>query len=223
MSKIKRFLKAHPGLLGFLFACFNHLPFNNRVKGKRRNKVVAKGLLKGCKIVFLGRNNTVEVKSGAILKGCFIHIDGNGNHVVFEENSFAKGADLCTENDNNRIRIGKRTSLCGYVHLAAIEGTSIDIGEDCLFSSEIVFRTGDSHSILDLEENRINPSEDIKIEDHVWIGHRVCVNKGVRIASDNIVGTAAVVTKTFGDSHSVIAGVPAKVVKMGVSWDKERK
>ena len=42
------------------------------------------------------------------------------------------------------------------INLAATEGIEIRIGKECLFSSEIVFRTGASHSILDMDCNRIN-------------------------------------------------------------------
>ncbi len=222
MSKIKTFLKAHPKLLGLFFACFNALPFNNVIKGRRKNKVVAKGLLKRCKITFCGKNNTVEIKSGAFLKNCTLNISGNNNHIVFGEKTYANMADLCTEDDNNCITIGDKTSLCGKIHLAAIEGTAIRIGINCLFSSEIVFRTGDSHSVLDMSGNRINPSKDIQIGDHVWIGHRVLIGKGVQIGSDNIIGTGAVVTKSISDNNSVIAGVPAKVVKENIDWCAER-
>lgn len=222
MGKIKRFLKAHPKLLSIFFACYNILPWNNKIKRKRHNQVIVKGLMQGCKITFGGKNNTVEIQDGAVLKNCTIRVSGNDNRIVFCEKSFAKFADLCTEDDHNSIIIGARTNLCGKIHLAAIEGTNIIIGEDCLFSSEIVFRTGDSHSILDLEGNRTNPSQDIVIEDHVWLGHRVLINKGVRIGADNIVGTAAVVTKSIPETHTVIAGIPAKVVKKDINWCAER-
>lgn len=222
MGKIKSFLKTHPKLMNVIFSCYNVLPFNNKIRRKRKNKVIAKGLLKNCKITFRGKNNIVEIRSGALLKNCTLNISGNYNHIVFGENTYANHADLCTEDNGNRIIIGKGTSMCGQIHLAAIEGTAIDIGEDCLFSSEIVFRTGDSHSILDMEGNRTNPSKNIKICDHVWLGHRLLINKGVTIAKDNIVGTGAIVTKSIEESNCVIAGVPAKIVKNGVNWDGRR-
>lgn len=224
MNKIKTFLKAHPKLLGCFFACFNVLPLNNMIKGRRcNNKVIAKGLLRRCKITFYGKNNTVEIRNGALLKNCTFNVSGNNNRIVFGEKTYAYFADLCTEDENNCITIGDRTSLCGKIHLAAIEGTTISVGENCLFSSEIVFRTGDSHSILDMNGNRTNPSRDIRIGNHVWIGHRVLIGKGVQIGDDNIIGTGAVVTKSIQESNTVIAGVPAKVVKTDVNWDGERK
>ena len=223
MSKIKTFLKSHPKLLNRFFAFCNALPLNNAYKGKRGNKVISKGLMQKCKIRFRGKNNSVEIQNGAFLKNCTINISGNNNRVVFGEKTYANFADLCTEDDNNSVIIGNRTNLCGKIHLAAIEGTTISIGEDCLFSSEIVFRTGDSHSVLDMNGNRINQSQDIIIDNHVWLGHRVLINKGVRIGADNIVGTGAVVTKSMLDTNTVIAGVPAKVVKTGVNFDAQRK
>ena len=35
-------------------------------------------------------------------------------------------------------------------------------------------------------------------------------------------GAHAVVTKKFLDEHIVIAGVPAKIVKTGISWSREK-
>ena len=223
MSKIKRFLKAHPKLMRTLFAIYNILPFNNKVRGKRGNKVVCKGMMKKCKIRFRGKNNIVDICEGVILKNCTITLSGNNNRIVFSEKSYAHFADVYTEDSNNSILIGKETNLCGKIHLAAIEGTKIIIGDNCLFSSDIIFRTGDSHSILDMQGARINPSKDIVIGDHVWIGQKVSVTKGVMIAKDNIVGIGAIVAKSIDQSNTVIAGVPARVVKTEVNWDKERK
>lgn len=222
MSKIKTFLKSNPKILKLLFSFCNILPFNNTFKGRKGNKIIANGLMQRCKIKFRGKNNKIEIHNGAILKNCTINISGNNNRVVFGEKSYAHFADLCTEDDNNSIIIGNRTDLCGKIHLAAIEGTTIEIGEDCLFSSDIVFQTGDSHSILDMSGKRTNPSKDIHIGNHVWVGHKVFVNKGVNVGSDNVIGTAAVVTKSISETNSIIVGIPAKVVKGEINWTKER-
>lgn len=222
MGALRAFLKAHPGVLRFLARIYNALPFNNSICGKRGNRVHAEGIMQGCKIQFLGKNNTFEVRKGARLQNCTFHISGNNNHIVFEEGVFGKLVDACTEDDGNQIIAGKGTCFAGKIHLAATEGTGIVIGENCLFSSEIVFRTGDSHLVTDLEGNRINPSKDIVFGDHIWVGHRALINKGVHIGNDNIIGTGAIVTKSIPESNCVIAGVPAKVVKTGVNWNGER-
>lgn len=139
-----------------------------------------------------------------------------GEHTGIEK------VELWIEDNHNRIAIGKRTSLCGKAHLACIEGCTITIGDNCLFSSDVVFRTGDSHSVLDLNGSRINPSQDISIGNRVWICNRVIVAKGVSIREDSIIGAGSVVTKSIPDTNVVIAGIPAKVVKREVSWCAER-
>ncbi len=221
-SKIKAFLKAHPFFMRLLVSLYNSFPFNNKIRRKKKNKVTANGFLKKCRIEFRGTNNSVVIESGCVLKNCFIRISGSNNRVVFKSGSYAKQADICTEDDGNLIEIGAATSFSGKIHLACIEGTRIIIGERCLFSSEIVIRTGDSHPIFDMQRNRINYSRDVIIGDHVWVGHRVLINKGVAINNDNIVGTGSVLTKEYSETNSVIAGVPAKVVKCGVLWSAER-
>ena len=85
-----------------------------------------------------------------------------------------------------------------------------------------MLRTGDSHSILDMDGKRINGARDIKIHDRVWLGHRVVVNKGCEIQSDTVVGANAVVTKSIERSNVIVAGCPARVIKENVSWDSRR-
>lgn len=222
MGKLKAFLKKHPGVFRFLARIYNALPFHNSIRGKRGNRVICDGIMHNCKIRFLGKNNTLEIQSGVRLEGCSFRISGNHNHILLERQVYGKNMDLCTENDGNRFVAGARTAFCGKIHLACIEGTGIVIGKDCLFSSDIVFRTGDSHAVTDLEGNRINPSKDIVFGDHIWMGHRTMVTKGVHIGNDNIIGTGAVVTKSILETNCVIAGVPAKIVKTGVNWNSQR-
>ena len=219
---IKAFIKNNPKLAAFGCRLYNRLPFNNRIRGGRGNRIDDRGVMKGCKITFRGKNNVVEFLEGTVLRNCSFHISGNNNRIIFDRCVAGKQVDLCTEGNGNRIFAGERTSFAGAIHLACIEGVSITIGKDCLFSSQIVFRTGDSHVVTDLEGNRINPSKDIVFGDHIWVGHRALINKGVHIGNDNIIGTGAIVTKSIPETNCVIAGVPAKVVKTGVNWNGER-
>ena len=112
--------------------------------------------------------------------------------------------------------------MCGKIHLACTEGKTIRIGNDCLLSSEIVFRTGDSHSIVDLNGHRINSADDIEIGNHVWIGHRALIQKGVNISNNTVIATGAIVTKSFEETNIILAGVPAKIVKHSIDWRTER-
>ena len=114
-------------------------------------------------------------------------------------------------------------SMTTYSHIAAIEGTQISFGDDCLFSTNVIFRTGDSHSIISTEtKKRINPSISIIVGNRVWFGNNTTILKGVQLFDDTIIGTGSIVVKSPGISNVIIAGTPAKVVKRNVRWITER-
>lgn len=205
-----------------LLSAIKYLPFVNFIRMHGSEIKATDKVLLNCKIMCKGKNNLIICKSGGVLRNCSIHINGDNNVIEIGNKTTIINGDFCIEDNNNLIQIGDNTKMCGKIHLAATEGSRIIIGNDCLFSSEIVFRTGDSHSLLDMSGNRINPAADIIIDNHVWVGHRVMINKGVRISADSMIGTGAVVTKSVDEKNVVIAGVPAKVVKREINWCIER-
>lgn len=52
----------------------------------------------------------------------------------------------------------------------------------------------------------------VVIEDDVWIGANAVILPGVRIGTHSVVAAGAVVTKDV-PSHSIVAGIPAKIIK----------
>ena len=159
---------------------------------------------------------------GCILRNCSIYIRGNNNTLVVDKDCTIINGTFHFEDDNNAISIGEKTCISGKTELACMEGTQIIIGKDCLFSSGIFFRTGDSHSVTDLQGNRKNYSQDITIGDHVWIGQNVVVTKGSIVQDHSIVGVGSIVTRKFKESNVAIAGNPASVIKNNVDWDSHR-
>lgn len=61
-------------------------------------------------------------------------------------------------------------------------------------------------------------SKETFIGNDVWIGHRAIVKAGCRIGDGAVVGAGAVVTKDV-PPYAIVAGVPAKVIKMRFSED----
>lgn len=195
----------------------------NPYKAYHHNTInTRKGYLKKSKLYITGKNNTVIIGDNALLINTKIIVEGNFNSINIGKSVYCKDGEIYIDDHNNRIEIGNNTSLCGKIHLACNEGTSIVIGKNCLLSSEIVFRTSDSHSLLDLAGARINPARNIQIGDHVWVGNKVTILKGVQIASDSIVATGAIVTKQFSHSNLLIGGFPASVIRQDVTWDMRR-
>lgn len=60
-------------------------------------------------------------------------------------------------------------------------------------------------------------TKSVYIGDHVWIGERAMILKGVNIGEGAIIAAGAIVTKDVL-SHTLVAGVPAKIVKKDVNW-----
>lgn len=92
--------------------------------------------------------------------------------------------------------------------------SKIKIGEGATIARDVVIRDYDGHTI---EEEGYEISKPINIGNHVWIGNRAMILKGVTIGDGAIIAAGAIVTKDV-PSGAIVAGVPAKVIKKGVKW-----
>jgi acetyltransferase-like isoleucine patch superfamily enzyme len=174
-----------------------------------------------CTIVIRGSHNRISIGSSS-LSCATATVSGDGNAIAIGDGCTISSLGLVCEDDGNSISVGASTQVHGVTELAAIEGTRINIGRSCLFSGGIHFRTGDSHSVTDLEGTRINPSRDITIGDHVWIGMNVTMLKGSAVAESSVIGACSVVSTQFDRPNCIIAGNPARVVRDGIDWRVER-
>ena len=94
----------------------------------------------------------------------------------------------------------------------------ITIGENVVVASEVIIRDSDEHQIISAEADVQSPvSAPITIGDHVWIGTRAIILKGVSIGNNAIIAAGSVVTRDVPD-HCLAAGVPAKIIKADVNW-----
>lgn len=222
-DKGKNFIMEHPKLLAISSTIFNFVGLNKISNKGKNNKIkTASVFMKKCKIKVVGNNNNIYIGEMSYLQNTSIVIYGNNNEVILKEKNYVNNGDFYLEDDNNQLKIGYRTTLAGNTHLALTEGKKITIGEKCLFSSNIVFRTGDSHSILDIDGKRINYGQDINVENHVWITQNVTVLKGAVIPTDSVVATGSIVTKKFEKGNVLLAGNPAKIIKENINWNNIR-
>ncbi len=91
---------------------------------------------------------------------------------------------------------------------------SITIGNDVKVSEDVIIRDSDNHEIIREGYEKTKP---ITIGNHVWIGQRVIILKGVNIGDGAIIAAGAVVTKDV-PPNTCVGGVPAKIIKENIYW-----
>jgi acetyltransferase-like isoleucine patch superfamily enzyme len=81
-------------------------------------------------------------------------------------------------------------------------------------------RPGDVHRLRPRRRSRSSADQvqgiykrDVEVGSNVWIGYGACILRGVRVGDNAIVGTNSVVTKDV-PANAVVAGIPAKVIRM---------
>lgn len=172
-------------------------------------------------VVISGCHNTIDVRS-KLPKGVRIFVRGNNHKLIIEEGVIFKRGNIFFEDNDCEIYIGKGTTIEEADLSAAEDHTKLSIGDNCMFSKGIYISTTDSHSIISTSTGlRINSAKDVNIKSHVWLGRNVTINKGVTVSENSVVAGHSVVTKST-PPNCVAAGVPAKVVKTEVDWDRKR-
>lgn len=166
-----------------------------------------------------GNNNIVILGDGVRLENAQLHIKGNNNLIALGSKVRFRGSIQLRDGDGNKVEI-EQSSVFGKANIYCAEGSHVHIGERCMFSSTIEMRTGDGHSIFDLTTGeRLNKAENIMIGNHVWIGGNVTILKGAHIEKECMVAANAVVTAKRFPQHSLIGGMPAKILRENILWD----
>lgn len=89
-----------------------------------------------------------------------------------------------------------------------------------MFSNNIFITTSDFHAIFDISNfKRINNNKSVRICSNVWIASSCTILKGVTIGDFSVIGTGAIVTKNI-PKNCIAAGIPARVVKSNIIWDR---
>jgi acetyltransferase-like isoleucine patch superfamily enzyme len=133
--------------------------------------------------------------------------------------TMGRGCRIDTNNKTKSLVIGENARIGDYVHINA--DYRVEIGDNVLMASKIFISdtnhgnyNGDCQSPPDT-----NPSEreyffkEVIIGNNVWIGENVVVLPGTVIGDGCIIGANAVLGGKTYPSYSIIAGVPAKIIK----------
>lgn len=87
----------------------------------------------------------------------------------------------------------------------------IEIGDGVFIGQQVVIATLNHDFAPDKRGNMI--PKRVKIGNRVWIGAHVTICPGVTVGDNSVIGAGAVVTHDVPE-NAVVAGVPAKVIKL---------
>jgi acetyltransferase-like isoleucine patch superfamily enzyme len=168
------------------------------IGGDSNHLEIGAGSVAASVYAYLGSKCTVRIGVGCNLGNLFIHVIDRGELVI-----------------------GSGSGFNGSVRFLLHEPGRMSIGEGCLFAGEVDVTISDMHSIVDvITGQRVNPARDVVLEDHVWVGQRVTILKGSHIGEGSIIGACSLVSGHV-PPNCVAAGVPAKVIRTGVTWRHE--
>ncbi|WP_219842110.1 CatB-related O-acetyltransferase [Aureitalea marina] len=128
--------------------------------------------------------------------------------------------DRC--NFSGEIKIGYATTL-GYNNF--LHG-HITVGKYCQFGADVALHATNhpmnylttyiNANLFEGELKQLKEQREILVGNDVWIGHNAMIVGNVSVGNGAIVAAGAVVTKDV-PAYAVVAGVPAKIVKMRFS------
>lgn len=222
MYKVNYFINL---LASIIFKFFNLLLAKKWIRGYIPYSIVKNN----------GQNNTIQLKhfdhgkisiegnsNEVIVLGqmgrCNIYIEGDNNKLLILPGTGIGNSTIYIRAKHGFVRIGNGTKIMSAKLVCQGDDNKLLVGENCLFSTDVDVWNSDTHSIYDMNGNFINYSLPIIIEDHVWLGKRVSVLKGVTIGKDSVIGMGAIITKDVPE-RSLVVGSPQHIVKENISWN----
>jgi acetyltransferase-like isoleucine patch superfamily enzyme len=123
------------------------------------------------------------------------------------------GHDTKIRCHEGEVRIGDKTVLGQECTISAYQHVSI--GEQCIVADRVMMIDFD-HNVAEVERPiRVQGiyKRDVHVGSNVWIGYGAQILRGVSVGDNAIIGASAVVTKDV-PANAVVAGVPARVIRM---------
>ena len=201
--------------------------------------------MKNNHIYIISQNNNKKEELKKNINGLKIEFLGNNAEVILEEPIANFKNSTITLGDNSKFfiksshyevsgiymllgygcicEIGHNFSVAGNTCILANSENNlkIKIGDDCMFATNVILRASDVHKIIDLKNGkRINSGQYIEIGNHCWLAMNTTILKNVKIEDDCVIAAGSIVTKDCLQKHTIIGGVPAKVIKKNVTWER---
>jgi acetyltransferase-like isoleucine patch superfamily enzyme len=119
------------------------------------------------------------------------------------------------------VSIGAKTVMGQECTISAFQHVSI--GRECVIADRVMLIDFD-HGVVEVDRPVRQQGiykRDVRVGNNVWIGYGACILRGVTVGDNAIIGTSAVVTRDV-PANAVVAGVPARVIRMRETPERMR-
>ena len=177
--------------------------------------------LKESKIIIHAENSVLIIGKNNKIKRTKLSVDGMNNEIKLLDKVEVEKSYFFINDSNSSIAIGEGTTFEGVKLNSQENNNKIQIGDNCMFSYNVEIRNTDSHPIFNENNEIINIGKEVIIGNRVWIGEGTTVLKGVSIADGRVIGAKSLVTKNIKEAGSISGGIPSKVIKENIKWERK--
>jgi acetyltransferase-like isoleucine patch superfamily enzyme len=201
----------HGGPLALLRFMRRHrmlTPKYGRLLARLAVRRLLKRRLRSDGIAFIGPGVTIQIgRRGRVELGRWSWL-GHGTKLRCHEGLVSIGA---------KTVLGQECTISAYQH--------VSIGRECVIADRVMLIDFD-HGMVEVDRPvRLQGiyKRDVRVGNNVWIGYGACILRGVTVGDNAVIGTSAVVTKDV-PANAVVAGIPARVIRMreaprSMRWD----
>lgn len=137
--------------------------------------------------------------------------------VIFGKNVDIGSGTRLSINSGSILKFGNNFCLTGASSIICQK--EITFGDNCLLSWDILIMDTDFHRIYNEKHELINTPKAIHVGNHVWIGCRNLILKGVNIADNVIVAASSKITKDVDETFCIVGGVDnMRILKVNTHW-----
>jgi acetyltransferase-like isoleucine patch superfamily enzyme len=149
-------------------------------------------------MAFIGRGVRIQIgRTGRLTLGRWVWL-GRGTKIRCHEGEVSIGA---------KTVIGEDCTISAYQH--------ISIGEQCIIADRVMMIDFD-HNVTEVERPiRLQGiyKRNVQVGNNVWIGYGAQILRGVIVGDNAVIGASAVVSKDV-PANAIVAGAPARVIRM---------
>lgn len=188
-------------------------------------------------ILIFGRVNIKNARKGKLVFDCplktgILQIGKHGLGFLDKYNCLTKwniagtlhisgktriGQGCCVEvGENATMTLGRDFNVTGRSVILC--SNRITFGDGCLLSWDLLIMDKDWHSVIStVDGGMLNFSKPINVGNHVWIGCRSTILKGVNISNDVIVAANSTISRSIDKEFVAVSG--NMVLREDVRWE----